>query len=176
MKSKKHQFIEVIDQNKGIMRSLCQVYYANAEDRKDAFQDIVLQLWKSFETYREEAKISTWIYRVSLNTILSKKRKEKKSVVAVQLSPLHQNISMACVDDHTELLQLILQSLKDIDKAIVVLYLEGYRHKEIAEMLEMTPTNVTTRFNRIKTRLSGWNSEWNSNKKLNDQNHANKRP
>lgn len=154
MKEKKHQFIQMIDQHKGILRSLCQVYYTNAEDQKDAFQDVVLQLWRSFGSFRAEAKISTWIYRIGLNTLISKKRKEKKSVNAERLTILHQNITTAKADDHVELLQLIIHSMKDIDKAIVVLYLEGYRLNEIADMLQLSATNVTTRFNRIKVKLS----------------------
>jgi RNA polymerase sigma-70 factor (ECF subfamily) len=78
LKLQKQNFIRIIDSNQGIIKSLCKVYYISPEDQKDAFQDIILRLWKSFETFRGESEISTWIYRVSLNTLLSKARKEKK--------------------------------------------------------------------------------------------------
>lgn len=153
MELKKQNFIQIINENKGAIRSLCKVYFASNEDQKDAFQDIILQLWKSFTTFRGASKISTWIYRVSLNSILNKIRKEKKSVTAEPIDSPHLYISNAKADDHVELLAIILRSLKDIDKAIVVLYLEGYTNKEIAEMLKMTATNVSTRFNRLKSQL-----------------------
>ena len=75
MKFEKRHFIQIINNNKGTIRSLCKVYYANSEDPNDAFQDIILRLWKSFATFRGESEVSTWIYRISLNTILTKKRR-----------------------------------------------------------------------------------------------------
>lgn len=165
MELKKQNFIQIINENRGTIRSLCKVYYVRNEDQKDAFQDVILQLWKSFDTYRGESKISTWIYRVGLNTILNKIRKEKKSVTAEPIDAPHLYISNAQADDNVELLSIVIQSLKDIDKAIVVLYLEGYMTKEIAEILQMTTTNVTTRFNRLKSRL---------NMKFNNKSHATK--
>lgn len=142
-----------MNENRGIINSLCKVYYENSEDQKDAFQDIILQLWISFDSYRGESKISTWIYRVSLNTILTKKRRDEKSISKEPFHPLHQNLAQAKADDNVELLFIIIQSLKDIDKAIIVLYLEGYKNKEIAEILKMSSTNVATRFNRLKSQL-----------------------
>ena len=167
MEVTKRNFIQIIDSNRGTIRSLCRVYYASYEDQKDAFQDIILQLWRSFDTFRGESEINTWIYRVSLNTILGKIRKDKKSVPAEPLEVPHLLISQARADDDVELLSIILQSLKDVDKAIVVLYLEGYRNKEIAEILKLSPTNVATRFNRIKCQLKV---------KFNTESHANKQP
>jgi RNA polymerase sigma-70 factor (ECF subfamily) len=156
----KHHFIQIINDNRGTIRSLCKVYYARSEDQKDAFQDIILQLWKSFDTFRGRSEIRTWIYRVSINTILNKIRRSRKSVTVEPLEIHHHYISNAKADDHVELLYMVIQSLKDIDKAVVVLYLEGYRNKEIAEILKMSPTNVATRFNRVKSQLKmKFNSE-----------------
>lgn len=151
MKSK--NFIRVINNNRGIIKSLCKVYYRSQEDQQDVFQDIILQLWKSFHTYRGASEISTWIYRVTLNTILNKVRKERKAVVLEPIATDHLDLTSNAPDDNLELLTLLIRSLKDIDKSIVVLYLEGYRHKEIAEILNLTPTNVATRFNRVKSEL-----------------------
>ncbi len=153
MELKKQNFIQKINQNRGIIRSLCKIYYANYEDQKDTFQDIVLQLWKSFDTFRGKSQISTWIYRVSLNTILTKIKKEKKSIIVESIGLHDFYIANAKADDNMELLIIILQSLKDIDKAIVILHLEGYKNKEIAEILDISSTNVSTRFNRIKSQL-----------------------
>lgn len=153
MNQQKHDFIRIIESNKGIIRSLCRAYYVSAEDQKDVFQDIVLQLWKSFATFRGDAEISTWIYRVSLNTILSKIRNDNRKINAQSISASELLLANAKADDDTELLHLVLQSLRDLDKAIVILYLEGYKTKEIAGILNLTPTNITTRMSRVKSEL-----------------------
>lgn len=149
----KQNFVRIINCNQGIVKSLCKAYYASYEDQKDAFQDIILQLWKSFDTFRGESELSTWIYRVSLNTLLAKIRKERNKIITEPLvtSDLITPIPMA--DDGKELLTIVIQSLKDMDKAIVILYLEGYKNKEISQILDLTPTNVSTRINRVKTEL-----------------------
>lgn len=149
----KHHFIQVIDQNRGTILSLCKVYFTNEEDQKDAFQDIVLQLWKSVDAFLGKSEMSTWIYRVGLNTILSKKRKEHPASNLESIDRHQQHIQYPGADNDLELLHLVLQTLKDMDKAIVVLHLEGYRNKEIAAMLKLSPSNVATRFNRIKAQL-----------------------
>ena len=165
MELKKQNFIQIINKNRGTIRSLCKIYNGSNEDQKDAFQDIILQLWKSFDTFRRESEISTWIYRVSLNTILTKIKKEKKSVTFEPIDLHHLYIFNAKADDYVELLFIIIQSLKDIDKAIVVLHLEGYQNKEIAEILNMSPTNVGTRFNRVKSQLKmKFNNEYHASK------------
>lgn len=123
------------------------------EDQKDVFQDIVLQLWKSFESFRGDSKVSTWIYRVSLNTILAKVRNERSKITTEPISHSEVIFSNAMADGDTELLNMALRSLKDLDKAIVVLYLEGYKGKEIAQILELTLTNVNTRLSRVKAEL-----------------------
>jgi len=123
------------------------------EDQKDAFQDIILQLWKSFETFRGESEISTWIYRVSLNTILTKIKKEKRKIATESIGNSELSVSTAMADSDIELLNIVIQSLKDLDKAIVILYLEGYKNKEMAQILNITSTNVSTRLNRVRAEL-----------------------
>lgn len=150
---KKRDFIQTVESNQGIIRSLCKAYYVSNEDQKDVFQDIVLQLWKSFETFRGECEISTWIYRVSLNTILAKVRSERNKITTESIGCSELKFSNAMADDDAELLFMVLQYLKGIDKAIVILYLEGYKNKEISQILDLTPTNVSTRLNRVKTDL-----------------------
>jgi RNA polymerase sigma-70 factor (ECF subfamily) len=149
----KQNFIRIINDNQGIVRSLCKAYYTRYEDQKDAYQDIVLQLWKSFDTFRGDSQLSTWIYRVSLNTLLTKVRNERNKIITEPLFLSDLTTPMVMADDDRELLRMVMQSLKDIDKAIVILYLEGYKNKEIAHMLDLTPTNVSTRLNRVTTEL-----------------------
>jgi RNA polymerase sigma-70 factor (ECF subfamily) len=145
----KQNFIRIISENQGIVKSLCKAYYARYEDQRDAYQDIILQLWKSFDTFRGESKISTWIYSVSLNTLLTKVRNERNKIITEPLLLPDLIHPPAMTDDDRELLSIVIQSLKDVDKAIVILYLEGYQNKEISLILDLTPTNVSTRLNRI---------------------------
>ena len=153
MDLQKRIFIQLIDDYKGIIRSLCKSYYPSIEDQHDAFQDIALQLWKARDSFRGDSSISTWIYKVSINTLLSKKRKEKRSVATDPIEKTDQFVSKPFADDDLELLQLIIQSLRNVDKAIVILYLEGYQNKEIAFMLKLSASNVGTRLNRVKSSL-----------------------
>lgn len=151
----KERFIQMINRHLGIINSLCSVYYQQKEDQNDTRQDIILQLWKSFPTFRNESKVSTWIYKVGINTILSKIRKEKKLPENVSLdnSTLLATLTPPQVDDSLQLFKQIIQTLKYLDRAIIILHLEGYQNKEIAAMLHLTATNVSTRMNRIKTEL-----------------------
>lgn len=142
-----------MEANQGIIKSLCKAYYPGLEDQKDAFQDIILQLWKSLDTFRGDSKISTWIYKVSLNTILGKVRKDKSMVTTEALDSFEMSVANAKADDDRELLGIVIRSLTGLDKAIVILYLEGYMNKEISTMLNITATNVSTRLNRIRAEL-----------------------
>jgi RNA polymerase sigma-70 factor (ECF subfamily) len=162
LKLHKQNFVRIVESNQGIIKSLCNAYYISYEDQKDVFQDIILQLWKSFETFRGESEISTWIYRVSLNTILSKVRKEKNKIATESISCSELKFSNAMADDDSELLNIVLQFLKGLDKAIVILYLDGYKNKEISQILNLTPTNVSTRLSRVKAELKA---------KFNDQHY-----
>ncbi len=154
MELQKQNFIRVIASNQGIVKSLCKAYYSSHEDQKDAFQDIILQLWKSFDTFRGKSEVGTWIYRVSLNTLITKVRKERNKIITDSLVTSDLiTTPIPGADDDRELLTIVIQSLKDMDKAIVILYLQGYKNKEISQMLNLTPTNVSTRINRVKTEL-----------------------
>ncbi|MCB0494572.1 MAG: sigma-70 family RNA polymerase sigma factor [Cyclobacteriaceae bacterium] len=145
----------MIQEHQGIITNLCVLYYPYFEDQRDARQDIILQLWKSFPSFRGESKLSTWIYKVSLNTILSKIKKESKAALTETLGPQHNSlvISHNSYDDDLQLLNHLLQSLKPLDKAVIILYLEGYKNKEMAKLLSLTPSNISTRLNRIRTQL-----------------------
>ena len=149
-------FITTIQRHTGIINSICGNYFPEFDDFKDARQDVILQLWRSFPTFRGESKISTWIYRVALNTILAKRKKDHNLGANEPLSQVHiDQISSGddlSVDDLQEFSWLI-SKLDDSDKAIVMLLMEGYPNKEIAVILDLTATNVSTRVNRLKYKL-----------------------
>ncbi|MEQ9299003.1 MAG: sigma-70 family RNA polymerase sigma factor [Cyclobacteriaceae bacterium] len=162
MNSSKETFLQVIDKHQGIITSLCKIYYPCQDDQRDAEQDIILQLWKSFDSFRGESEISTWIYKVSLNTILAKVRREQKRPQNVIINSSHENriIAPAACDDDLQLLNQVIQSLKELDKAIVILYLEGYKSKETGELLGLSQSNITTRMSRIKKELKSKFSQY----------------
>ncbi|MDR7132294.1 RNA polymerase sigma-70 factor (ECF subfamily) [Algoriphagus sp. 4150] len=148
-------FLGLIRQNQGIVNSLCRLYANSQEEMKDYRQDVLLALWKSFPQFNQESKISTWMYRVALNTLISIQRKKKLVVLTEPFSEsfdrkYHQDVGS---DDDLLILQHAIGFLKPMDKAVVILYLEGYDNKEMAKMLSISESNVSTKLNRIKTQL-----------------------
>jgi RNA polymerase sigma-70 factor (ECF subfamily) len=155
---KKDIFLSVIETNKGIIYKIANSYCKDPEDRKDLFQEIVSQLWKSFDNYNNQYRYSTWIYRVALNVAISFYRKENRRKVLS--SPLSEGVfSLIDFDETNEMesnlrmLQQFIQELKDLDKALMLLYLEEKSHREIAEIIGITETNVATKIGRIKQLL-----------------------
>ena len=151
-------FLSGIEANKGIIYKVVNAYCKNEEDRKDLVQEIIIQLWKSFDTYDNSFKYSTWMYRISLNVAISFYRKERTRRIIS--NPLTEGIISFTDTDNLEdkesdlgmLQQLILQ-LNDLDKALMLLYLEEKGHKEISQIIGISETNVATKISRIKTRL-----------------------
>ena len=135
------------------------MYYPLSEDREDLFQEIVLQLWKSYPDFQGKSKISTWIYRIALNTIFTRKRKEKTLPIRELLSDNFREIPdpaddhQARLEESTRALYEAIQQLSETDRAVILLYLEEHSYEEISTILEMSKTNVSTRINRIKSKL-----------------------
>lgn len=149
-------FVKVVQDNAGIINSICGTYFSESDDFKDARQDVILQLWRSFPTFRGESKISTWIYKVVLNTILAKKKKDQKECSTEPIAQIHLEhipADVSATEDDLSQFSWLVSKLEDCDKAIVMLLLEGYTNKEIATMLNLTATNISTRLNRVKNRL-----------------------
>jgi len=151
----KSAFISMIQANQGLVNSLCKLYSRSEDEMKDYRQDVLLALWQAFPHFRKESKISTWMYRVGLNTLISNHRKKTSRIVTEPYSEaaeLHPS-SEAGSDDGLLVLQRAIGMLNPMDKAVVILHLEGYAHKEIADLLGLSETNVSTRLNRIKKQL-----------------------
>lgn len=155
---KSNIFLSVVQTNKGIIYKVANSYCRNVEDRKDLVQEIIIQLWKSFDNYNDNFKYSTWMYRISLNVAISFYRKEisRKRIS----NPLTDGIINFAdngdfEDKETDLgvLQQMISQLKDLDKALMLLYLEEKSHKEISQIIGISETNVATKINRIKNSL-----------------------
>jgi RNA polymerase sigma-70 factor (ECF subfamily) len=131
--------------------------YENDPDvRNDLFQEIVFQLWKSFATFRGEAKITTWMYRIALNTAISGFRKQTRNVKTEDLKELHLNISDGWADDREEEVQRLhwaIRQLSEIERAMIMMALEEVPYEEIAETIGITQNNVRVRMNRIREKL-----------------------
>jgi len=156
-KKLEQEFLELLENNKKLIFKIANVYGKNEEEIKDLGQEITLQLWKSYPKYNPEFAVSTWMYRIALNVSISFYRKEKSRKKINQ--DLEQQTHILywedqIIDDQLKILYQFIEQLKAFDKAIIVLYLEGKKNSEIAEIMGITPTNVSTKLNRIKTKLS----------------------
>ena len=157
MDTSKHQeqFLLLIEQNKGIIYKIANSFKKDGEDKKDLVQEIILELWRSFPSFDERSKISTWMYRVALNVAIASYRKDKKKDEV--LMPMHKSIFEFADEDapednsgHLKLLQQFINELKELDRALMLLYLEEKTGKEMADILGLSETNIRTKINRIK--------------------------
>ena len=150
-------FVQLIEQHQGLVHKVCLMYETDPDTRDDLFQEIVLQLWKSFHSFRGEAKITTWMYRIALNTAISGLRKKKRKVVTEDIHERHLNISdKATTDDREEdfqRLQHAIRKLSEIDRAMIMMALDEVPYEEIADTIGITQNNVRVRMNRIRERL-----------------------
>ena len=149
------KFVNLINEHQGLIHKVCIMYENDREVRNDLFQEIVLQLWKSFPTFRGEAKISTWMYRIALNTAISGFRKETRKIVTEDLKEMHFNISEHGDESEEKLhkLQWAIRQLNEIDRAMIVMALEEVPYEEIAETIGISQNNVRVRMNRIREKL-----------------------
>ena len=151
-------FQEIIEQHKGILFKVARAYCPNEDDRQDLIQEMMIQIWQSIHRYNDQYKISTWLYRISLNTAISFYR--KNSTRERRFTVLDEKaVQIPTTDDksdnerHLKLLEQFISELKEIDKALMILYLEDKSHAEIAEILGMSVSNVGTKVGRIKDKL-----------------------
>lgn len=155
---KSDQFLAVIAAHKGILYKVANSYCRDPDDRDDLVQEMVLQVWKSFDRYNEQYKQSTWMYRIALNVAISFYRKaHRRKQVHHPLSASILNYVEPSETAETEYqisrLHAFIAELKEIDKALMLLYLEEKSYKEIAEIMGLSETNVATKLSRIKAAL-----------------------
>jgi RNA polymerase sigma factor (sigma-70 family) len=152
-----HKFIVEFEQNQNIIHKVCRIYTSNQDAHNDLFQEIAIQLWKAYPKFRGESKLSTWMYRIGLNTAITLYRKSKRSIVTQDFDTVLYRIESTSYDDTEEeqlkLMYKAIHQLNDIDKALIFLYLEEINYKEIAETMGISEVNARVRMNRIKTRL-----------------------
>jgi RNA polymerase sigma-70 factor (ECF subfamily) len=147
------QFLELITQHQGIIHKVCRLYRDSKEDREDLFQEIVFQVWKSLPGFEGRAKITSWMYRIALNTAMSTFRKRVVPVAYVEKLPDYTEDQNENEDTRREQMMLALQQLTDPEKAIIALYFEDLSYEEIAEITGMNTSHVGVKLHRIKTKL-----------------------
>ncbi|AKQ46591.1 RNA polymerase sigma70 factor [Rufibacter radiotolerans] len=151
-----HQFTSVIQEHKGLILKVSAMYTNSPEDRIDLQQEIVYQLWKSYGAFKQESKLSTWMYRVALNTAISYLNQTRRRVSTIPLQLEADRLAEDYDKTEEEQIQQLytqIQSLHLLDRGIILLFLEGKKYEEIAAIVGITASNVGTRISRIKERL-----------------------
>lgn len=151
------KFLEMIQQNEGIIYKVTSFYADSNHPISDLYQEVVLNLWKAFPSFRGESKYSTWIYRIALNTCVSFYRRSKKNITYVDISMDIPEISET--NDQIQDLYKLINRLGKIERALVLLYLDDKSYKEIAEITDLSVTNVATKLSRIKDKLKQMSNE-----------------
>ncbi|CAN5490115.1 sigma-70 family RNA polymerase sigma factor [soil metagenome] len=162
----KEAFLQLIQENKGIIFKICNAYCAGIHDREDLAQEIIYNLWKSWPAFDNSYKFSTWMYRIALNVAISSYRKKNKNIATISF-----DVSETDIADRTEqrdltaensaLLLQFINELNMLERALMLLYMDGKSYGEIADILGITETNTATKINRIKNNLKQKASTYN---------------
>ncbi len=156
-KTVQKQFVDLLEEHQNIVHKVCRLYTNSKDQHNDLFQEITIQLWKAFPKFRGEAKFSTWMYRVALNTAITLYRKSKRSIQTQDYDSVMFKISSEEYDDTVEqqlkLMYTKIKELNDIEKALVFLYLEDKNYREISDTLGITEVNARVKMNRVKGKL-----------------------
>ena len=159
MKSTQEQeFVTLVETHQNLIHKICRLYTESSAEHKDLFQEITIQLWKAYPKFRGEAKFSTWMYRVGINTAISLYRKSKRRIQSLSFDDVAFKIPQDEAYNDTEDQQLTaiykaVKQLNDIDKALIFLYLENKTYKDISETMGISEVNARVRMNRLKKKL-----------------------
>lgn len=147
------EFTQLVQEQKSTIYTVCYMFARDKDEAADLFQDVLINLWKGIGKFRNDSEISTWVYRVSLNTCISADRKKRK----MPTTRLDMNIDLFDDDDtdsrQIQVLRQRIQRLQPLDRAIVLLWLESLSYQEIADIVGLTPKNISVRLTRIRQQL-----------------------
>lgn len=148
------EFISLVEAHKRIIYKVCYMYASDRENLNDLYQEVVINLWKAFPRFRGECEASTWVYRIGLNTCISFFRKSKSRPEVVPITVDLE--AFADEEDQTarlnELYRMI-NSLNQLERALILLWLEERSYQEIAEIIGISRNNVAVKLNRIREKL-----------------------
>jgi RNA polymerase sigma-70 factor (ECF subfamily) len=156
MKSFKDEFLEILSNYQGILHKVNLIYFRNQSDREDNFQEITYQLWKSYPGLKNKNSIGSWIYAVSINTSISRLKKNSRLEYRDNLPESIDStdtVEEISINENFQMLLQAIYNLNEIDKSLMLLYLEEKSYDEIAEILGITKSNVGVRITRAKETL-----------------------
>ena len=156
-KELENKFVKELQANQGIIHKICRAYTKGEAQHKDLFQEISIQLFKAYPKFKGNSKFSTWMYRVAINTAISLYRKTKRQVKTSEIFDNLKELEYKAYDDtkdrQVDLLYKAINSLNDIDKALVLMYLDDKPYVEISKILGISEVNARVKMNRAKTKL-----------------------
>jgi RNA polymerase sigma-70 factor, ECF subfamily len=151
------EFVRLVNQNQALLHKVCNLYGHSHHDKEDLFQEIVVQLWKAWPGFRGESRFSTWLYRIALNTAISGLRRKKNHIASYEPEKLPADIKDETEHkEQEERLSQLYQSIRklsQIERAIVMLYLEDNTYEEMEDILGINQNNLRVKMNRIKEKL-----------------------
>ena len=151
------QFLEQIKQNQCIIYKLVALYANDTEEKKDLYQEVLLQAWKSYTSFRNDSKFSTWLYRICLNTILTLQRKQNKVDYKDSLEQIAPSIENKAIENEDKIrLRQAIRKLSETDRAIISMNLDGYENAEIADVLGVSNNHIAVKLHRIKQQLGNF--------------------
>jgi RNA polymerase sigma-70 factor (ECF subfamily) len=156
MQLSEQEFLRAIELHKGILYKVSRMYFDKLEDQQDLFQEIILQLWKSLDSFKGNSEFSSWMYRVALNTAIVFFKKEKRkqdNFTIIKNEPIDNDVFDSEKDQQLVHFYKAVKQLTKIEKAIIILLIEGYSGKKIAENLGLSEVNVRVKIKRTKNKL-----------------------
>jgi RNA polymerase sigma factor (sigma-70 family) len=156
LKTNEQDFLDKISAHKGIIHKVSRIYFEDSKDREDLAQEIMLQLWKSYQSFQGKSQFSSWMYRVALNTAIVYFKKEKRQPINAKASEPDEKLSEPIEDIEDEQLRHFYQAvshLNKIEKALILQFMEGMSGDEMAANLGLTAGNVRVKLNRTKMKL-----------------------
>ncbi len=159
MKDIEKEFVDIVEQNQRLIYKVCYIYTDNNDTLNDLYQDVMVNLWRGFTKFKGNSNISTWIYRIALNTCISYYRKERVKPGSVPISG-NLNLYYDSLDNESiSMMYSMIEALNPLDKAIILLYLEDKTYDEIAEIIGISKSNAGVRLLRIKEKLTKISNE-----------------
>jgi RNA polymerase sigma factor (sigma-70 family) len=147
-------YLQKIEEHKGIILKVVNLYADDLEDRKDLYQEIVFQSWSAYERFEGNSKFSTWLYRISLNVALTFLNKAKKATKIKEITQLDNSYQSAELSERADFLYRAIKQLTEIDRSIIMLHLDGFDNTEISEIMGLSKTNTNVKLHRIKQQLT----------------------
>ncbi len=150
-KTKENTYLELIKTHEKIIHKVVGLYHSDDNDKEDMYQEILLQVWRGIDNFKSDAKFSTWLYKVALNTVLNgQKQKRIKTETLSESQPQESSENY----DNINLLYQVIRRLDEIDRMIITLNLEGYKNPEIAEITGMSTNHINVKLHRIRKSIT----------------------